>query len=165
MSSLAFVPSVRHLLELSLDGGPSVAFDEGGGVVLELGRRGPQGPPGLAGGASIARQASTALSGHRAVRERADGAVEYADPSTPLGLTTVLGITSGAASGGAPVTIVTTGEMEEQTWSWTPGALIYLGSSGALTQTAPVAGWLMVLGVATSATLMIVRIAAPIQLA
>lgn len=154
-----------YSLALSLEGGQTLALDGSEPMALELARRGPQGPPGLAGGASIARQASTALSGHRAVRERADGAVEYADPSTPLGLTTVLGITSGAASGGAHVTIVTTGEMEEQTWSWTPGALIYLGASGALTQTAPVSGWLMVLGVATSATSMIVRIAAPIQLA
>lgn len=132
---------------------------------LELGRRGPQGPPGAAGGASVTRQASSAISGHRAVRERSDGAVEYADPATPSGLTTVLGITSGAASGGAPVTIVTTGEMDEQTWSWTPGGLIYLGAAGALTQTAPTSGSLMVLGVATSATSMLVRIAAPIQLA
>jgi len=165
VSSLAFVPSVRHLLEISLDGGPSVAFGEGGGVVLELGRRGPQGPPGLAGGASIARQASTALSGHRAVRERADGAVEYADPAAPSGLSTVLGITSGAAVSGASATIVTTGDLVEPTWSWTPGGLIYLGSAGALTQSAPVSGSLMVLGVATSATSMLVRIAAPIQLA
>lgn len=56
MSSLAFVPSVRHLLELSLDGGPSVAFGEGGGVVLELGRRGPQGAPGTSGAGYVHTQ-------------------------------------------------------------------------------------------------------------
>lgn len=134
-------------------------------IALELARRGPQGAPGPAGGASVTRQAATTLSGHRAVRARADGAVEYADPAAPSGLSTVLGITSGAAVSGASATIVTTGDLVEPTWSWTPGGLIYLGSAGALTQSAPVSGSLMVLGVATSATSMLVRIAAPIQLA
>lgn len=123
-----------------------------------------QGPAGPAGGTSILRRASIALSGHRVVREESDGDIEYADPSTPSGLTTVIGITTSAASSGADASIATSGPVVEPTWSWTPGGTVFLGAAGALTQTAPTTGILMSIGVATSATSILVRIGSPISL-
>lgn len=130
------------------------------------GPQGPQGPIGPAGGSALERPAATNLSGHRVVRQRPDGGVEYADPTDLASLGTVLGVTSGAALSGAPTTVIGSGPMTEPSWSWTPGATLYLGPAGALVETSPSApSALLVVAVATSPTSILVRIGAPIQLA
>lgn len=60
MSALTLVPSARHSLELSLEGGPKVVFGEAGGIALELGRRGPQGAPGTSGAGYVHTQGTAA---------------------------------------------------------------------------------------------------------
>lgn len=130
------------------------------------GPQGPPGPVGPAGGSALERPAATNLSGHRVVRQRPDGGVEYADPDDIASLATVLGVTTGAALSGAPATVIGSGPMTEPSWSWTPGATLYLGAAGALVETPPSApSALLVVAVATSPTSILVRIGAPIQLA
>lgn len=126
------------------------------------GPEGPQGPIGPSGGAGLERVTDVALSGHRCVRATSLSGVNYADTSTPAHAQQVLGITLGAASSGASITVVAAGEVIEPSWSWTPLAPIFAGPGGTLVQTPPVGGWLRVLGFATSPTSMVVQIAPPI---
>lgn len=136
------------------------------GVPLQ-GPPGPQGsvgPMGPSGGAGLERTADVALSGHRCVRATSSTGVDYADSGTPSHRSTVLGITTGAAAMGVPITVLASGALIEPSWAWTPGLPIYAGANGLLTQTAPVAGWLRVLGFATSPTSMVVQLLPPFVL-
>lgn len=44
------------------------------------------------------------------------------------------GIAMTAASAGATLSVITAGDMEDASWSWTPGQRIYLSDTGSLTQ-------------------------------
>lgn len=131
---------------------------------IAVGIPGPPGPPGPpSGGPSdhvqITGIAARALSGHRAVYRRADGLIDYADAATATDIARAIGISIGAASSGAAITVMMLGEMTEGSWSWTAPGLIFLGASGALTQTVPAAPgseFLAVLGYAVSPTRMYV---------
>lgn len=115
------------------------------------GLQGDQGEPGLSG-VQATYTADGALSGHRVVRASGAGAVAYADSANVAHATTVLGITTGAAADGDPVTIQAGGPISEPSWAWTPDQPVYCGGNGQLTQVAPVAGFVLVVGVAVSAT-------------
>lgn len=117
--------------------------------------------PSTGGGTDTLTGASSVpLGGHRIVNGPLD-ALTYADPSGPLGL--VLGMTTGAASAGDPVSIATAGEIVEPTWNWTPGP-VFLGAGGTMTQTAPQSGFLQQIGVASAPTKILIRIGPAIQL-
>lgn len=119
---------------------------------------GPPGPPGTGGGGSrleVTGTAAQALSGHRAVYRRSDGLIDYADAGNLAHRNAAIGITTGAASSGATVTVVMAGEMTEGSWSWAAPGLIFLGANGALTQSVPAtpgSQFLAVLGYALSST-------------
>ena len=77
----------------------------------------------------------------------------------------VLGITLGAAVSGDEVQIQGSGEIVEPSWAWQPQEPIFLGVHGTMTQMPPAvdsAAFVLVLGFATSATSMQVRIETPI---
>lgn len=129
------------------------------------GPEGPAGPPGPAGGDVFVRQADGALGGHRVVRSTGQGAAGYADAQVAEHGDDVLGITLGAAAAGDEVLIQGSGEIVEPSWALQPQEPIFLGAHGALTQVPPAvdsAAFLLVLGFATSATSMQVRIETPI---
>ena len=109
---------------------------------------GPPGPSGSAG-VTATRTAGEALGGHRAVAIRTDGKAWYVSPTDAL--VSVFGLTTGAASLGADVAIQSAGEMIEPSWNWTQGP-VYLGASGTLTQTVPVAGAIVEIGIAGGPT-------------
>lgn len=99
------------------------------------------------------------IGGHRVVT--VDG--DYAD-STILGHAYIIaGITTGATSNGAVMQVRYSGEIIEDTWNWTEG-LVFLGTNGLLTQTAPTTGFMVVIGVAKNKTTLLVRIQQPIIL-
>ena len=99
------------------------------------------------------------LGGNRAVRiDTATGKAVYADNTDTNTAEDVIGITRGAAILNATVTITLFGEMTEGSWAWTPGGIIYLSTTGQLTQTPPVSGALIELGVAETATSILIRI-------
>lgn len=102
--------------------------------------------------------AGQALSALRAVY--ADGDVYYANHAD-LATINVVGITTNAASPGDTVTVQTSGALSDGSWSWTPGP-IYVGSNGALTQIAPVVGYLMEVARAVSATDIVINLQQPI---
>ena len=129
---------------------------------------GPAGPPGSGGASDIVTlPAKGSISGHRIVRVIKDGVdrVEHADASTLLDSHVVLGLSLNAAIDGDPVSVQTTGIVEEPSWSWTPGGVLYCGGDGALTQTYdPAWAWAVIVGAAFSATSILIRIRTAIVL-
>lgn len=125
-----------------------------------------QGIPGPAGESAIGAVvgiAGIALSGHRAVLEQG-GLLGYADNMIPEHALIVLGITTRATNAFDQATVTTFGKVTEPSWSWAPDLPIYLGSSGRLTQIPPITGFRLIMGMALSATEMMVRLSEPIQL-
>ncbi len=76
----------------------------------------------------------------------------------------VLGVTLGAALAGDPVNVAVSGEVTEPSWAWAEDMQIFLGVDGALTQTIPTSGALLVVGVATAPTTILVGVKFPIIL-
>jgi hypothetical protein len=122
----------------------------------------PQGIPGRDGSALVNRTAAIVLGGHRAVVLDNSELAIYADSSITSHANKVLGLTTGAASSGAIAAIATYGEFTEPSWSWTPGAPIFLGTNGLITQTAPTSGFLLILGFAIATTKIFIDIKQPI---
>ena len=95
--------------------------------------------------------ASTNLSALRAITTNGSGEAVYASNDT-LANAQVIGLTVNAASAGNNVTIKTNGVITDASWNWTKGT-VYLGTNGALTQTAPTGGAVIVhVGRALTAT-------------
>lgn len=116
---------------------------------------GPRGAQGDAATPVIVRLAGEALGGHRAVKIAIDGLARYASPGD-ADVQGVVGVTTGAAVEDGVVTIQTSGEMTESGWSWTPGGIIYLAASGALTQILPSSGSIYQVGKAIGPTTMFI---------
>lgn len=128
------------------------------------GPAGPAGPPGAPGGVALVREAAEAVSALRVVRSDSAGNLVLARwPEVES--TAVLGIATNAASSGADVSVQHSGEIEDSSWTWTPGAPVFLGVNGTLTQVVPTTDFLLVMGEAVSATRLVVRIQAPVFLA
>ena len=122
------------------------------------GPAGPAGPVGPAGATYMTFAAGAALGGHKVVKAGPLGAVYYADSDNPVDAGGVIGVTMNAALQGDPVNVQATGEMEESGWSWTPGLPVFLGPLGTLTQTPPVTGFQLVIGVASAPTKLVINI-------
>jgi hypothetical protein len=125
---------------------------------------GEDGAPGVAGGVVIQCAAGEALGGHRVVVLNADAEAVYASNAVPEHLHKVLGLTTGAVLLGATATVQTGGEMTEPSWSWTLDAPIFLGTSGLLTQTPPVSGFLLVVAFPVTATKIFIKLREPLAL-
>jgi hypothetical protein len=94
----------------------------------------------------------------------ADGCAYYADSGTPGHAAGVLGLTVSAALPGAPVTVRTFGRVDDSGWAWDTGAApgLYVGTNGALTQTAPATGFTLRVGFVQAADVAFIRIDPPI---
>lgn len=116
---------------------------------------GPPGPPGAPGGgsATIPVTAHANLSGHRVVKQRPDGTVDYADPSTPGDKNLPLWLTLTAIAVGATGDVQVAGEVTEPTWNWTAGLPLYLTPSGTLSHTPPNSGFIVQVASALSSVL------------
>jgi hypothetical protein len=106
--------------------------------------------------------ASTSLSALRCITTDSSGLAKYATPDS-LANAVVIGISTTSASTGQNITIKTSGQITDASWSWTKGA-IYLGANGSLTQTAPTGGSIVVhVAKAITATTLIIDIDTIIQ--
>ena len=113
---------------------------------------GPQGPTGLSGSSISSYPAAVAVGGHVAVVLDSDGKVIPADAATTAHRA-VAGITLGAAVQDAAVEVTAAGLIEHIGWTFTPGAPVFLGLAGALTQTLPPSAvFSKVLGMAVTPT-------------
>lgn len=106
--------------------------------------------------------ASTSLSALRCITTDSNGLAKYATPDS-LANAVVIGISTTSASTGQNITIKTSGQITDASWNWTKGA-IYLAANGALTQTAPTGGSIVVhVAKAITATTLIIDIDTIIQ--
>lgn len=106
------------------------------------------GPVNASAAHTIELTSQSTLSALRAVTVDGDGYAVYADAATLDGRA-VAGVTLNA---GTVVTVQYSGPMSDAGWSWTPGRFIWVGADGALTQTPPTSGDVVVVGRALSET-------------
>lgn len=90
------------------------------------------------GNTDLTYTAATTLSALRAVTLDNSGQATYAT-NTTLANAQVLGVTVTAANAGSPVQIRTIGVMSDPSWNFVKGP-VFLGTNGALTQSAPTGG-------------------------
>jgi hypothetical protein len=91
------------------------------------------------------------LSGQKAIAV-VGGTALHADHDIAGQRGLVRGITTGAVGNGDIARVQVYGPLREPSWSWTPGLPIYVGNNGALTQLAPLTGWLQQIATADSPT-------------
>lgn len=139
-------------------GAVTVDVQDSTAQVIISAERGPQGIPGPSGAATtLTRIAGESIGGHRVVRTQS-GAAYYATQSDPDQTAAAIGLTANAADAGGELSIVTSGEITESSWNWTPGSPLYLTGQGQLTHTPPPSGPVRQIAVADSATTIIVSI-------
>ncbi|MDD2885282.1 MAG: hypothetical protein PHT48_09590 [Dechloromonas sp.] len=120
------------------------------------GLAGPPGPPGSAGASYLQLEAGENLGGQRAVIVSAGTAV-YADNTNLNHANKAVGITAAAFNTGVTGNVQSGGELTGLS-GLTAGMPIYLSTSGTLTQTTPTGGFIQQLGIAVSATSMLIEI-------
>lgn len=130
---------------------------------VEQGPPGPPGPIGPAGGVAFTRPTPAPLSALRVVWEDAAGAVHPLSADDADHIDLVCGLTLTAASAPGDVTVQRSGPVTDTAWNWAPGR-VYLGMGGALTQSPPEDGFDVLVGVAVSATRLILDFQDPIEL-
>lgn len=74
------------------------------------------------------------------------------DLTNPADVANIVGIVATAATAGNPVTVQTLGTFTEVLWNWTEGPIYCAASGGALTQTAPATGAVILVATALSPT-------------
>jgi len=107
-----------------------------------------------------------ALGGQRVVASGAGGLI-YADNSILAHSDRVVGVTRGAVTSPALAEVITSGLLTDSAFNWAFPAPIYLGQNGVLTQTLPAfptAQFFKAIGVAVSATTIVIDLAPSIQL-
>ncbi|MFN3465249.1 MAG: hypothetical protein ACK4X1_14365 [Terricaulis sp.] len=129
-------------------------------AVVSGGQRGPAGAPG---GAEFSRKAAQALGGHRVVRALANDEVDYASSDEIAHAALIVGVTMGAASAGAAILVRGGGELQDDSWSWSLGA-VFCGLNGVLTQTPPASGFIRQIGIADAPDRIIIDLRPPIML-
>ena len=105
----------------------------------------------------IQRTASANLTDRRAIAVVGNQAV-HADKDTTAHRLLVRGLLIGTTTSGATATICVFGPVFDATWTWTAGLPVYVGSSGALTQTPPSTGFRVPVGVAFTTTILFVTL-------
>jgi hypothetical protein len=134
-------------------------------IFFTVGHQGPPGPEGQigpAGGSTLQRTAGATLSAMVAVYEL-DAEVFALDKDDDANIDQFLGLTVTAADIGNTINVQRTGAVDNSGWAWTPGR-VYLGASGALTQTPATSGNDVLIGRAVSATRLLLDLQDPIDL-
>lgn len=100
---------------------------------------------------TVSKVAGQTLSGHRAVCVKSDGKVYYADANTPS-CKSVIGLTTHSAAINETVAVQTTGQLSNVGgWSFTPGALVFVGENGQIVSTPVGTAFFSNVGLAVSA--------------
>lgn len=102
------------------------------------------------------------IGGNRAVKQSIIGAAAASTLDDLVDESYCLGISTGAVLSGNDVTIRTRGKMTEPSWSWTIGLPIFFNELGVLTQAPGTSGYIQELGIALSATEILIEIKQPI---
>ena len=119
-----------------------------------IGPQGPAGPPGADGSGNSQFTAAQVISALRVIKLDSANQAVYADPSS-VG---IVGLSLEAGNIGDLVRVAGDGAVvSDPSWNWTPDAFIFCSTNGVLTQTAPTVGTWAPVGVALTATRIIVR--------
>lgn len=131
-------------------------------ISIEMAQYGMRGEKGDVGNQNFNITAAEIIGGHRAVL--ASG--YYATSTGTLAEALCIGISSGSAEIGTNIDVQPDGKIIDMVgWNWTSAEMIYLSTAGGLTQTIPTPGsWYVTLGVALSATSMLINIQNPVLL-
>ncbi len=134
----------------------SNAGSDVGGVVL---------PPLVVetAGQTITGTAAVAVSGYLAVSASSAG-LSPADSTNAAIAGSVIGVATNGANVGGSVTVQAQGPVTFNGWSWIAGEPVFVGAGGVLTQVAPSVGFSQVIGVAETATTLIVDLSSPVLL-
>ncbi len=135
------------------------------GVQGPQGAQGAQGPSGTATALTLLA-GPRAIGGHKAVRLLTPTIADLVDATSIADRNACIGVSTGAASSGAAVTIITSGIISEPSWSWTPGGDVFLGDTpGQLTQAYSASrAFSQVVGKAIDATTLWVDLRTPVTL-
>lgn len=133
-------------------------------IAVTVAAVGPQGSTGATGpaGSGDTQQytAGMTLSALRMLTLDASGNAVYANSGDPT-----VGMSLTATTSGDLVTVATSDHVvEDSSWSWSAGAALFNAGNGALTATPPTSGVWQVVGVAISATRIVVQIGDPIAM-
>lgn len=144
----------------------SVTLAESSKSTIVVGNTGVQGPAGPAGVGSATKVADSAVGGQRVVVSVSADGIVHADSDDLTHLNKVLGVTKTAAAAGDEVEVISLGEIEEASFSFTPDQPVFVsaGGSGLLTQTPPTSGFSLRIGHALSATKVFIKISEGILL-
>lgn len=111
---------------------------------------------------ALMRVGGTGVGAHRTLMFDPSGAVVHADPLDAGFL--FAGISQQAGVAGSSVMVLQGGPMTEVTWAWTPGQPLFVGPNGTLTHAVPLAGVMQEVGIAYTATMVMVQPQTPITL-
>ena len=106
----------------------------------------------------LVKTAGEILNGGRAVFVAADGKLYMADNTVLAEVKATVGISQGAALLGAAASYISGGVINEPGWAFTPGDRIYFDNLGILVNAPPATGHLRSVGVADSATSILVNV-------
>lgn len=151
------------------NGTSSYAGNDSSSVFINnTGPKGDKGDKGdigdVVGADSVKYRAVGAIGGQRVVRSNGSKLVSYADNTNVLHAPSIVGITVNAAIDGAEIAVKYEGEITDPTWTWTPNLPVFCGTNGTMTQTVPLTGFQLILGVATSANTLLLAIKQPLLL-
>ena len=110
------------------------------------------------GGYGIVATAGEIINGGRAIFVGTDGNAYMADNTVLAEVKAVIGVSQNAAVLGDFVEVAVNGAMVEPSITMTPGDRIYFDNLGMLTATAPATGHHRAIGVARSATSILVNV-------
>jgi hypothetical protein len=101
--------------------------------------------------------ASAIVSG-KVVYKTSSGSVNYATNATVAQANFLVGLSTNTVASGGICDVMLFGEYENTSWSWDVTKVIYLGTSGNMTQTAPTGGYIVKVATPISPTKVIFEI-------
>ena len=101
------------------------------------------------GGEEITPVAAVAVAAFKAVAFRVDGWIEPAGHDNPAHMSRIAGVTLASVAAGNVARVSVNGLVRFNGWTWTPGAPVFVGKNGDLTQSPPVTGFVQKIGIAT----------------
>lgn len=153
MTSLTFTTTEQRLV-LQPQDAPQLVLTAPATTQLVLQTAGVQGPPGLSSD-TMTLTAQGAISALRVVSlSGSQGALT--NPASVASLAAVVGIATIAAADGATVQVRGVGQVADPAWSWTPGLPLFCAAAGVLTQVPPATIATRQIGVAISATTILI---------
>jgi len=107
--------------------------------------------------------AAVPIGAFKAVAFRPDGLLEPADHDNAVHPSRLAGVTLASAISGTAARVCAGGLARFNGWTWTPGASVFVGRNGDLTQTVPVTGFAQPIGNALGPDAIQVRIGQPVR--